>query len=235
MKENSDAFKLTTYQQLLFMQSILRFLSALKENNQREWLEAHKADYESTRHYFAEFVKQVLKEFVQFETSFATLEPKDCIFRLYRDVRFSKDKTPYKTSYSAYFAEGGRKSTKAGYYLHIEPGNKSMLAGGMYMPIAEELKKIRQEIDYNGEEFTAILHQPEFKQYFGKIGGSTLKTVPKGYAATHPNIDLLKHKDFTVFHSLTDTKVIEPGLLTQSMQVWKTLKPLNDFLNRAVE
>ncbi|QHT71217.1 DUF2461 domain-containing protein [Rhodocytophaga rosea] len=217
------------------MQETLNFLTALKENNQREWLEAHKSTYESTRKDFSDFVSQVLKEIIVFEPTFAPLEPKDCIFRLYRDVRFSKDKTPYKTNYSAYFAEGGRKSTKAGYYLHIEPGNKSMLAGGIYMPMPEELKKIRQEIDYNGETFTTILSQPDFVKYFGKLSGSTLKTIPKGYAADHPSIELLKHKDFTVFHQLTDAEVVKPGLLQHISHVWKTLKPLNDFLNQAVE
>jgi uncharacterized protein (TIGR02453 family) len=217
------------------MQEILDFLSALKENNQREWLESNKTTYESTRKYFTDFVGQVLKEIIILEPSFAPLEPKDCIFRLYRDVRFSKDKTPYKTNYSAYFADGGRKSTKAGYYLHIEPGNKSMLAGGMYMPMPEELKKIRQEIDYNGEAFTSILSKPEFVKYFGNLGGSTLKTNPKGYAADHPNIELLKHKDFTVFHSLTDADVVKSGLLQHTIRVWQELKPLNNFLNQAVE
>lgn len=217
------------------MQEVLDFLLALKENNQREWLEAHKSTYESTRSFFSGYVGKVLKEIIAFEPAFAPLEPKDCIFRLYRDVRFSKDKTPYKTSYSAYFAEGGRKSTKAGYYLHIEPGNKSMLAGGMYMPMPEELKKIRQEIDYNGEEFTGILSQPDFVKYFDNLSGSTLKTIPKGYSADHPNIELLKHKDFTVFHMVSDADVVKPGFLAHMMQVWQTLKPLNDFLNRAVE
>lgn len=217
------------------MQQILDFLSTLKENNQREWLEAHKSEYEATRQYFGEFVGQVLKEITSFEPSFAPLEPKDCIFRLYRDVRFSKDKTPYKTNYSAYFSEGGRKSTQAGYYLHIEPGNKSMLAGGMYMPVPEDLKKIRQEIDYNGEEFTGILNQAQFRTYFGKLGGEKLKTNPKGYPGDHPNIDLLKHKDFTVFHLVSDSNLVKPGLLSHISSIWRALKPLNVFLNKAVE
>jgi uncharacterized protein (TIGR02453 family) len=217
------------------MQQVLLFLSRLKENNRREWMEANKAQYEATRLYFHTFVNDLLKEITTFEPLFAQLEAKDCIFRLYRDVRFSKDKTPYKQNYSAYFAEGGKKSIKAGYYLHIEPGGKSMLAGGVYMPSPEDLKKLRQEIDYNGKELEAILQNPDFIRYFGHIRGGKLKTTPKGYTPDHPHIEVLKLKDFTAVHSITDAQLIKPGLVKYISDVWQVLQPLNHFLNKAIE
>jgi uncharacterized protein (TIGR02453 family) len=217
------------------MQTILQFLSGLRENNNREWMESHRPGYESSKETFTEFVRKLLRELSRMEPALSLLEPKDCIFRIHRDVRFSKNKTPYKSHFGAYFAEGGKKSTKAGYYLHIEPGGKSMLAGGVYMPPPEELKKIRQEIDYNGEKLHSILNTPDFKKYFGSLTGEKLKTTPKGYPSDHPDIDLLKHKDFIASHLMDDAIVSKADFLSYSLKVWKALKPLNDFMNAAME
>lgn len=216
------------------MQSVFTFLTRLRENNNRDWFESNKAEYEATRAEFEAFVGKVIQSVSAFEPTFASLKPKDCIFRLYRDVRFSKDKTPYKTSYSAYFSEQGKKTMKAGYYLHVEPGNQSMLAGGMYMPPAEELKKIRQEIDYNREAFRVVLENKDFKKYYGGLSGEQLKTVPKGYASDHPDIALLKYKDFTAVYYPSDKEIIKPAFVQHVADAWKALKPLNDFLNSAV-
>jgi uncharacterized protein (TIGR02453 family) len=217
------------------MKEILLFLSQVRDNNNREWLEGNKVMYEKTRQHFHDFVAQLLTELRTFEPALAPLEPKNCIFRFYRDVRFSKDKTPYKTNYSAYFAEGGKKSTKAGYYVSIEPGGKTMIAGGMYMPIPEELKKIRQEIDYNGAALHHIIENKKFKQYYGEISGGKLKTTPKGYDASHPDIELLKLKDFTGVHYVSDQKAASANFKNYVASAWQALKPLNDFMNRAVE
>lgn len=197
-------------------------------------MELHKADYEKARASFQILVSEVLKELVQIEPSFTSLEPKDYIFRIYRDIRFSKDKTPYKNHFGAYFAEGGRKSTKGGYYLHIEPGGKSMIAGGIYMPPTEDLKKIRQEIDYNGQELHKIMGNKAFRKYFGGISGDKLKKTPKDYSADHPDIELLRLKDFTAVHKIADEKITEDGFAPYVIEVWKALKPLNDFLNTAI-
>lgn len=198
-------------------------------------MESHRPGYESSKETFTEFVRKLLRELSRMEPALSLLEPKDCIFRIHRDVRFSKNKTPYKSHFGAYFAEGGKKSTKAGYYLHIEPGGKSMLAGGVYMPPPEELKKIRQEIDYNGEKLHSILNTPDFKKYFGSLTGEKLKTTPKGYPSDHPDIDLLKHKDFIASHLMDDAIVSKADFLSYSLKVWKALKPLNDFMNAAME
>ncbi|MDO1447318.1 DUF2461 domain-containing protein [Rhodocytophaga aerolata] len=217
------------------MQAVLQFVSQLKPNNTREWLEANRPMYESAKAEFSEFVRHIIKDLSQLEPGFSLLEPKDCIFRIHRDIRFSKNKTPYKTHFGAYFAEGGKKSTKAGYYLHIEPDGKSMLAGGVYMPPPEDLKKIRQEIDYNGEQLRNILNTQSFKKYYGTITGEKLKTTPKGYSPEHPDIELLKQKDFIATHYVEDSTVIQPDYLSYCMKAWKALKPLNDFMNAALD
>jgi uncharacterized protein (TIGR02453 family) len=217
------------------MQAILQFLSQLKHNNHREWLETHRTEYESAREGFIIFVGKLIKELSLIVPAISMLEPKDCIFRIYRDVRFSKDKTPYKSHFGAYFAEGGKKSTKAGYYLHIEPDGKSMLAGGVYMPPPEDLKKIRQEIDYNGEQLHSILNSADFIKYFGTLTGSKLKTTPKGYGPEHPDVELLRQKDFIATHYMADKTVIQSDFLEYSIKVWKSLKPLNEYMNAALE
>jgi uncharacterized protein (TIGR02453 family) len=217
------------------MLHILSFLRQLTENNNRDWFEANRDEYEQCRTDFLKFSQDLLKELTAFEPDFQPLEAKDCLFRLYRDVRFSKDKRPYKNHFGAYFAPGGRKSTKAGYYFHLEPGNKSMLAGGMYAPPAEALKKIRQEIDYNSARLRGILAEPTFAKYYGGLSGETLKTTPKGYPAGHPDIHLIRHKDFTAVHYLDDNETGKVKLLPTAVTIFRALKPLNDFLNSAVE
>ncbi len=217
------------------MQAILQFVSQLKPNNNREWLEANRAAYESAKAAFITLVDKLIKELSQIEPGLSMLEPRDCIFRIHRDIRFSKDKTPYKTHFGAYFAEGGKKSAKAGYYLHIEPGGKSMLAGGVYMPPPEDLKKIRQEIDYNGEKLRNILSNQAFKKYYGTISGEKLKTTPKGYSPEHPDIELLKQKDFIASHYVEDKIVEQPDYVKYCIKVWKALKPLNDYMNTALD
>jgi uncharacterized protein (TIGR02453 family) len=217
------------------MHEVLAFLTQLRDNNNREWFEANRKTYEKTRDTFHTFVGDLLKEMVSIDPELARLETKNCIFRIFRDVRFSKDKTPYKKNYSAYFSPDGKQSLKAGYYLHIEPDGKSMLAGGMYMPPAEQLKKIRQEIDYNGAAFREIIEAPAFKKQFGWLTGEKLKTMPKGYSADHPDGELLKHKDFTVVHYVSDTQVATKDFIPYIKDVWQTMKPFNHFLNTAIE
>ena len=217
------------------MQHILSFLEQLSENNNRDWFEANRPQYEEARRTFEGFVKELLGQLVGLEPSFAHLEPRNCVFRIYRDVRFSKDKRPYKNHFGAYFAPGGKKSLKAGYYLHLEPGGKSMLAGGMYAPPAEELKKLRQEVDYNGGTLRQLMAAPEFSKYYGGLSGDKVKTAPKGYAADHPDIELLKHKDFTAVHYVDDKRVANGKMLPYAVTVFRALKPFNDFLNAAVE
>lgn len=214
--------------------STLDFLKSLKKNNDRQWFEKNKKQFETAKNDFAEFVQQLIAEISKFDKSIADIEAKDCIFRIYRDVRFSKDKLPYKTNTGASIVQGGKKSTLAGYYFQIEPDGNSFLAGGMYMPSAEHLQLVRQEIDYNTDDFKKIIHHTAFKKHFGELWGEKLKTAPRNYPKDHPNIELLKHKHFVVVHNLKDEQLFSKNFLKHSINILKEIKPLNDFLNTAV-
>lgn len=215
----------------------LQFLSDLKENNHREWFLANKPRYETANREFHQFVDALIGEIAQFDPAVMHYTAKDCVFRIYRDVRFSKDKSPYKTHFGAYITGAPKKTeihTHAGYYLHVEPG-ASMLAGGAYEPESKWLRAIRQEIAYCTQEFTDILNHPDFKQYFGAMEGDKLKTTPKDYPPDHPAIEWLKHKSFLATHNCTDAHVSAPDFLRHSAAVFRALRPFNAFLSRALD
>lgn len=207
----------------------LEFLRALRENNTREWFANNRKTYETVKQGFEEFVGELLNEVGKFD-DVTGLTPKHCIFRINRDIRFSKDKSPYKSCISAAISRGGRQSQYLDYYLHIQPG-ESFLGGGAYAPTGPQLAKIRQEIDYNVDELNAIMMNPEFVAYFGAIQGTKLKTTPKGYDREHPHIELLKLQQFFFMHSYTDAEVLSPDFLQKVAEGCRILKPLLDFLN----
>lgn len=217
------------------MNTILNFLIELQENNNRPWMEENKKLYQQTRKEFEKFVADLIAEVGLFDESLLELSPKDCIFRLNRDIRFSPDKTPYKTNYAAALQAGGKKSSWGGYYLHIKPGGESFVGGGNYMPASNVLAKIRQEIDYNGEELREILADSDFKAYFGEMRGNQVKTSPKGYAKDNPQIDLLRFKGYVVTHSFSDETLSQDNFLAQVVNGFKKMKPFIDFLNRSLE
>lgn len=213
---------------------ILKFLKDIDKNNNREWFEKNKPKYLEAKLRFEDFLEVVHKEFLKFDESLAGLNPRKLGFRIYRDVRFSKDKRPYKTNMGAGFSPGGKMMQDPGYYIHIEPG-KSFVAGGMYMPTPENLAKIRQEIDYNGKAFLKILNDKGFKKFFeGLDDFDKLKTMPKGYPKDHPQIELLKHKSFIVSHSFSDKEVSDKKFVTSIGAAAKNIKKLNSFLSEAI-
>jgi len=213
---------------------ILSFLKAISKNNNREWFEKNKPKYLIAKTHFEDFLEGFHKELLTFDESLAGLNPRKMGFRIYRDVRFSKDKRPYKMNMGAGFSEHGKMDQEPGYYIHIEPG-KSFIAGGLYMPDADKLSKIRQEIDYNTDVFLKILNDRKFKKLFPSLDDfDKLKTAPKGYPKDHPYIDLLKHKSYVVSHYFTDKEVLEKKFVKNAATVAKTLKPLNDFLRAAI-
>lgn len=217
------------------MKTILPFLQALKANNNREWFVAHKSDYEKSKEELSVFVDLLLKSLAKEESALIDLTSKDCLFRIYRDVRFSKNKDPYKTNMGAVIAPEGRKSVQACYYLHIDP-DACFLAGGIYMPESNKLKLIRQEIDYNLAGFETILHQEEFKSTFGTLDeNGRLKTRPKGYDAENPAMEYLKNKSFTVSYSFDSSEVNSPEFLQKCLGVFRKIRPLNTFLNNAID
>lgn len=213
----------------------LDFLKNLKENNTREWFAEHKTTYEIAKDNFKSFVDGLLKQLTPLEEQFGVMKAEETMFRIYRDVRFSKDKSPYKTHWSAYFCKGGKNSELAGYYIHIEPDANCFVGGGKWMPDGELLKKIRQEIDYNIDEFLQIIENADFKKYFGELEGDRLKTVPKGYAKDHPHLSLIQLKSFIASSSFTEQEVLSENFDKLVIERFKAMRPLIDFLNQAME
>ena len=216
------------------LKAILKFLKDISRNNNREWFEKNKPRYLEVKTQFEDFLEALHKELLKFDNSLAGLNPRKLGFRIYRDVRFSKDKRPYKVNMGAGFSAHGKMEQEPGYYLHLEPG-KSFVAGGIYMPDNENLAKNRQEIDYNTKPFLKILNDKKFKKLFPALGDfDKLKTAPKGFPKDHPHIDLLRHKSFIVSYSFTDKEVTSKDFGKSVAIVCKTLKPLNDFLKEAM-
>ncbi|QDH79226.1 DUF2461 domain-containing protein [Echinicola soli] len=212
----------------------LEFLSDLTENNNKEWMDANRDWYQETRKGFLGTVGDLLEELKKRQPGLEGLRPKDCIFRQNRDIRFSANKAPYKNNMGAYFSPGGKKSVGPGYYLHIQP-RECFLAGGIWMPAAEQLKKIRQEIDYSGAELEKIIKAPSFKSAFGDIHGERLKTSPRDYSTDHPHIDLLRLKSFVVTHPLTDQEVLSDGLVETCLGYYSKMDEFHAFLAQAVD
>ncbi len=216
--------------------NILDFLKRLKENNNRAWFEDHKSEYEIARAAFTQAVLKMINSIAVFDRDIASLTPKECIFRINRDVRFSKDKRPYKNTMSAYFNRAGKKGTGAGYYVHIEPG-KSFLAAGIWMPESNHLSNIRQEIDYNFEEWKKIIGAAAFKKHFaeGLETSNTLVRPPKGYDENNPAITFIKLKSFIASRSFTDTDVVATSFNAELSKTLKAVKPMIDFINRSLD
>lgn len=197
-------------------------------------MEANKDRYMAAKADFEHFVSLLMEGLRGMGVALELQEPKHCIFRINRDVRFSKNKDPYKTNLGASMSTGGKKSGRAGYYFHLGIED-SFAGGGLYMPAAENLKKIRQEIDYNYEEFEGIITQKTFVGTFGTLVSNTLKNPPKGYAADNPAIHYLKYKSFAATHSLEAKELYSKNLVANTLQIFKDLQPLVDFINRGLD
>lgn len=209
--------------------STLQFLRNLEKNNNREWFNDNKTLYQEAQQDVISFVEKLMEEMADFDEEIGKLEAKKSVFRIYRDTRFSKDKTPYKTNFGAGLGMG--KGNKiSGYYLHIEPG-KSFLAGGVYKPEPSVLKTIRQEISAFGDEFKAILEQDEFRNYFrGLSVEDKLKKVPQGFEKDDKMAEYLKLKHFIVTHPISDEQLLSENAVKEFTKIFKAMKPLNDFL-----
>ncbi len=216
------------------MEKTLAFLKKIKTNNNKEWFDKNKDHYLDAKAEYENFIDGVIKGLRTFDKKIsADLKGKDCVFRIYKDVRFSKDKTPYKTNFGASINPGGKKSLIAGYYLHCEPG-QSFLAGGVYMPEPNVLNAIRQEIDYNPDKLLKILKSSGFKKYFNGIDpDGALKSAPKGYDKDHPHIDLLKNRHFVVIHYLKDKQLTEKTAVKTILEGFKAMHPFLEYLREA--
>jgi uncharacterized protein (TIGR02453 family) len=213
----------------------LDFLKELVENNNREWFQVNKERYDKARENVIELTTDIIGKLHQIDPGVnADLDPKKCVMRIYRDIRFSKNKTPYKNNFGISLPASGTKLGGAEYYLHIQPG-KSFIAGGYWMPEAEHLKAIRQEIDYNADDLKKIIDAPHFIKLFGEFRKQDqLKTVPRDYSAENPNIDLLKLKSFIVSHPLKDKELMGAKAADEIVEVCNNLYPLNVFLKNAL-
>ncbi len=213
------------------LKPVLEFLSELREHNHKAWFEQNRLKYEQARENFENFVDLLISEIEAFENLHG-VTAKSCIFRINRDLRFSKDKIPYKTNMAANLAPGGRNSGQLGYYVHLQPHNQSMLAGGLYMPTSAELAKFRQALDRDAATFKKIINAKGFRHSFGALEGARLRTAPQGYARDHPDLDLLQLKQVTVIHRLADKQVLAPDFSEYAVQVFRAIKPFLDYLNR---
>lgn len=215
---------------------ILQFLTALKENNNKEWFDSNRDWYQKSKKEFETFVTKLIPELQKIDKEIGPLETKECVFRIFRDVRFSHDKTPYKSHMGAYIAKGGRKSNLGGYYFHLEPGS-SMLAGGIWAPEGPVLKAIRSDIYGLIDEFREIVESKSFKKQFGELDTDMglLRSAPKDYPKDFPHINYLRYKSYTMSKPLPDTLVTdEKALLAECTEVFKEMRPLNAFFNRAI-
>lgn len=222
------------------LKNALHFLGNLAEHNNREWFQEHRSEYLAAHQEFESFVSGLLAGISVFDTEISKLAPKDCLFRIYRDVRFSPDKRPYKTHFGAYMApKGGRKSIYGGYYFHLEPLNsgfegQSFCSGGLYCPDPAVLKAVRMEIVDYSQEFKTLIGNPEFVRLFGHLEGPDLKSVPRGFPKDFPDKELLKYRNYVFMHPLSGELLGSGQLLSHVLPVMQAMKPCNDFVNRAI-
>lgn len=216
------------------MKYILSFLKDLRNNNDREWFNANKSRYLEVKSRAEGLTERIIAGLSVFDPAVSALRPADCMYRIYRDTRFSYDKTPYKTHIGIFInPHGGKKAHTAGYYLHIEPG-ASIVAGGAWCPDAEGLSSIRRDIFENVEEYLELINSPSFSKYYKSVGDRLLKTPPKGFPKEWPYIDLLKPRDFTTYTPLSDREM-ESGLIENKILArMEAVKPFNDFMNFAL-
>ncbi|MGQ2984959.1 DUF2461 domain-containing protein [Flavobacterium sp.] len=217
-------------------QASLDFLNDLKNNNHRDWFQANQKRYDAYKKGYKQLVADLVAELIKGDETLSQLEFKDCSFRINRDIRFSKDKSPYKTNMGIWMSAGTKNTNLAGYYVHIEQG-ASFIAAGIHWPDAADLKKVRREIDGFHEDLEVIVDDPKFKQLFGDLDkdeNNMLKTMPKGFTKDHPAIGFLKLKSFTATAKLTDKEIQDKDFVKKTAKKLLVLKPLVEFLNRAL-
>ena len=216
------------------MKKVLAFLNQLNENNNRDWFNAHKSEFQAAKAEFEELLTGIIAGLGRLDPRIAGIKPADAVFRIYRDTRFATDKTPYKNNFGAHFSRGGKNSGEPGYYFHVQPG-ESFLSGGIYMPDGEKLKKIRKEIYLFPEDFTALIGEPAFARSFTFFEDDKLKRPPLGFDPAFPLIEYLKHKHFCPWYPLTDQMLTAGGLQSKALEIYGLMKPFNDFIYRALD
>jgi uncharacterized protein (TIGR02453 family) len=221
----------------MLQSSTLKFLKGLAKNNDRSWFEANRTQYEEAKQDFENFIQALLDRHSRKDEDLKELTAKKCTFRINRDIRFSKDKSPYKSNMGASMNRGGKKSIFAGYYFHCEPG-KSFVGGGLWMPMASEMKKVRQEIDYCYDEFKQIVSSKKFKSVYKELySGDDVKLtkVPPGFEKDNPAAQYLKLKSWLAMRELSDAELVSKELIKKTSDAFEALQPMIKFLNRSLE
>ena len=239
--EHLSAFRVKFVKSLLTIKYIeldanlvLDFLNQLKTNNNREWFQENKKWYEAAKKEVETFVTEMITSISAIDPTLQTPALKDCMFRIFRDVRFGADKSPYKTNFGAFIARGGRKSNFPGYYFHFEPG-QSMLAAGVYQPQPDTLKLLRDEVYFHAPELKEILAKPSFKKHFDALGDfDKMKKAPKDYPADFPDIELLKYRSYIVSKNMEDKEITSGNYDKLALGLVRELQPFMAFLNRAI-
>ncbi len=218
------------------IENILQFLKELTINNNREWFSENKGRYDRLRKEFEEISSNLIAEISKFDEEIKHVEVKDCVFRIYRDIRFSHDKTPYKTHFGVYIASaGGRKSQRGGYYLHLDPAG-CFVGSGVWCPDAVVLKALRQSVYDNIDELNEIRTNPDFARYFTSFfEEDKLKTVPKGFPKDFPEAELLKLKHYLVEYKLDEKLLNATDFVPKVADIFKQAYPFNKFLNYTVD
>jgi uncharacterized protein (TIGR02453 family) len=215
----------------MIQQSTLDFLSILKTNNNREWFQTNKAVYEKAHQNTIAFADSLLEK-MRIHDSIETASGKASLFRIYADTRFSKDKAPYKTHFGIRFSRATAQ-LRGGYYFHLEPGN-SFMAGGFFSPNPDDLKRIREDIHFNYDDWNEILTQAPFIKTFGELRGDGVKTTPKGFDKDHPAIELLRKKQFILRHDFTDKEVLQSDFVEKLDQTFQELRPFFDYMSEVL-
>ena len=216
-------------------QLIMDYLTALNQNNDREWYHAHKDDYKKANAVFEELLQALMLEIGKFDSSILQNNPKDLTFKLVRDTRFSHDKSPYNPAFRAHISSKGKLPVPVGYYLMIKPENQSFLGGGLFADMFKDATAmIRDHISGNGEEWERIVHEPAFEKYF-TVKGTALKNVPAGYEKEHPQAEYLKFKSWYLEYPIKDEELGDAEtLLVKAAEIFRAMKPFNDYLNKAL-
>ncbi|MDE5882750.1 MAG: DUF2461 domain-containing protein [Muribaculaceae bacterium] len=217
------------------MKKILKFLKSLSENNNRDWFNEHKDEYLRIKSDIEQLTQRLINEVAAFDPEAAYLTPADCTYRIYRDTRFSSDKTPYKTHIGIFINPPmGKKSNRMGYYLHIEPGKSLVAVGTVCLP-SKIVTAIRKSIFENVDEYLEIINEPEFKEFFPEIGENKVKTAPKGFSKDWSYIDLVRPRDFCASHYLSDEEMCSSELVEKVGKLFRVSKPFNDFINYTID
>lgn len=217
----------------MLQKETMQFLAGLAKNNDRAWMEKHKDEYKTAKEDVEMFAADLIARTMRFEDRITGLSPKETMFRLHRDVRFSKNKLPYKTHFGVVIGPRGRKSPEAMYYIHISP-QEAFVAGGKWHPENEARDRIRKAIAKDSSGLRKILATKKFKELFGEMSGDQLKTSPRDYSKDHPDIDLLRYKDFLAVHHFSPTLLTKKEATAEIEKKFKAIKPFNDWLNEAM-